>query len=88
MTVAAGDESEVSLTRTGQYTGVVSGEIAADDTSPLPVVKTLVQTFRIDDPVGVDDSRRSLAIVSIPPLISDLDKGGGSTKVVRAFPFR
>jgi D-alanyl-D-alanine carboxypeptidase/D-alanyl-D-alanine-endopeptidase (penicillin-binding protein 4) len=33
----------------------VSGQIAADYTSPLPGVKTLVQTFIVDDPTNIKD---------------------------------
>ena len=54
-TVAPGEKTAVSLTRSGPHRGVVSGQIAADYTPPLPGVKTLVQTFRIDDPAASQD---------------------------------
>jgi len=55
MTVAAGAETSVTLTQSGPDEGTVSGQIAADFTPPLPGVKTLVQTFRTDDPAFPDD---------------------------------
>ena len=54
-TVPAGIETSVTLTPSGSHRGIVSGQIAADYTSPLPGVKTLVQTFRIDDPAAPQD---------------------------------
>jgi len=50
ITVPAGEKTEVTLTRSGPHEGIVSGQIAADFTPPLPGVKDLVQTFRVDDP--------------------------------------
>lgn len=55
MTVAAGGKTAVTLTPSDPNEGTVHGEIAADYTSPLPGVKTLVQTFRIDDPASPQD---------------------------------
>jgi D-alanyl-D-alanine carboxypeptidase len=52
MTVPAGGTTAVTLTHLGRHRGVVEGQIAADFTPPLPGVKTLVQTFRIDDPAA------------------------------------
>jgi D-alanyl-D-alanine carboxypeptidase/D-alanyl-D-alanine-endopeptidase (penicillin-binding protein 4) len=52
MTVPAGGTTAVTLTHLGRHRGIVEGQIAADFTPPLPGVKTLVQTFRIDDPVA------------------------------------
>lgn len=50
ITVPAGEKTEVTLTRSGPHKGIVGGQIAADFTPPLPGVKNLVQTFRVDDP--------------------------------------
>ena len=50
ITVPAGEKTEITLTRSGPHEGIVSGQIAADFTPPLPGVKSLVQTFRVDDP--------------------------------------
>lgn len=61
VTVAAGGRTEVTLTPTGPHAGTVSGQIAADYVSPLPGVKTLVQTFRVDDPAAPDDTAVSFA---------------------------
>jgi len=55
MTVAAGGKTAVTLTPSGPNAGTVSGQIAMDFTPPLPGVKTLVQTFRIDDPAAPQD---------------------------------
>lgn len=55
MTVAPGDKTAVKLTHSGPREGIVTGQIAVDFTPPLPGVKTLVQTFRIDDPAGPQD---------------------------------
>jgi D-alanyl-D-alanine carboxypeptidase/D-alanyl-D-alanine-endopeptidase (penicillin-binding protein 4) len=55
MTVAAGGESAVKLTQSGPQQAVVSGQIAVDYTSPLAGVKTLVQTFIVDDPMAIKD---------------------------------
>ena len=55
MTVAAGGRTAVTLTQSDPHRGIVSGQIAADYTPPLPGVKTLVQTFRIDDPTAPQD---------------------------------
>jgi D-alanyl-D-alanine carboxypeptidase len=55
MTVAAGGKTAVTLTPSGPNGGTVSGQIAMDFTPPLPGVKTLVQTFRIDDPAAPQD---------------------------------
>lgn len=54
-TVAAGGKTSVALTPSGPNGGMVSGQIAADFTPPLPGVKSLVQTFRIDDPAAPQD---------------------------------
>lgn len=54
MTVAAGAETSVTLTQTSSHAGLVSGQIAADYVPSLPGVKTLVQTFIIDDPTDTD----------------------------------
>jgi PBP4 family serine-type D-alanyl-D-alanine carboxypeptidase len=54
MTVAAGRKTAVTLTQSGPRAGGVSGEIAADYVPPLPGVKTLVQTFVVDDPTDTD----------------------------------
>jgi D-alanyl-D-alanine carboxypeptidase len=53
MTVAAGCKTEVTLTQSGPHAGLVSGQIAADYVPPLPGVKTLVQTFIVDDPTDI-----------------------------------
>ncbi len=50
MTVAAGATTDVTLTHSGPHLGIVSGQIAVDYVPPLAGVKTLVQTFRTDDP--------------------------------------
>lgn len=55
MTVAAGERTSVTLTPLAPGLGKVSGQIAADFAPPLPGVKTLVQTFRIDDPNAPQD---------------------------------
>jgi PBP4 family serine-type D-alanyl-D-alanine carboxypeptidase len=55
MTVAAGGKTAVTLTSSGPNGGTASGQIAMDFTPPLPGVKTLVQTFRIDDPAAPQD---------------------------------
>ncbi len=55
VTVAAGKTTGVTLTHVDAHHGVVSGQIAVGYTPPLPGVKTLVQTFRIDDPQGPQD---------------------------------
>ncbi len=55
MTVAAGDRTAVTLAPLAPGLGKVSGQIAVDFTPPLPGVKTLVQTFRIDDPDAPED---------------------------------
>ncbi len=55
MTVATGDKTAVKLTHSGPRQGIVTGQIAVDYASPLPGVKTLVQTFRIDDPADPQD---------------------------------
>src|SRR5260370_12632260 len=55
MTVAAGGETTVTLAPMGPDAGKVSGQIAVGFTPPLPGVKTLVQTFRIDDPDAPQD---------------------------------
>ncbi len=49
-TVAAGQPTEVTLDRNGPHRGTVSGQIAEDYVPPLSGVKTMVQTFRIDEP--------------------------------------
>jgi PBP4 family serine-type D-alanyl-D-alanine carboxypeptidase len=54
MTIAAGGKTEVTLTQSGPRAGLVSGRIAADYVPPLPGVKTLVQTFLVDDPTNTD----------------------------------
>ena len=54
MTVAAGCKTEVTLTQSGPRAGLVSGQIATDYVSPLPGVKTLVQTFIVDDPTDIN----------------------------------
>jgi PBP4 family serine-type D-alanyl-D-alanine carboxypeptidase len=55
MTVAAGGKTAVKLTPTGPGAGKVSGQIAVGFTPPLPGVKTLVRTFRVDDPDAAED---------------------------------
>jgi D-alanyl-D-alanine carboxypeptidase/D-alanyl-D-alanine-endopeptidase (penicillin-binding protein 4) len=55
MTVAAGAKTAVTLTPAGPNGGTVSGQIAADYIPSLPGVKTLVQTFRIDEPAAPQD---------------------------------
>jgi len=55
ITVAAGGKTSVTLAPSGPNGGMVSGQIAADFTPPLPGVKSLVQTFRIDDPAAPQD---------------------------------
>lgn len=52
MTVAAKGRTDVTLTQPGPKEGLVSGQIAADYVPPLPGVKTLVQTFRLDYPTA------------------------------------
>jgi D-alanyl-D-alanine carboxypeptidase len=54
MTVPAGCKTAVTLTQSGPRAGLVSGQIAADYVPPLPGVKTLVQTFIVDDPTDTD----------------------------------
>jgi len=54
MTVAAGCKTEVKLTQSGPHAGLVSGQIATDYVPPLPGVKTLVQTFIVDDPTDIN----------------------------------
>jgi D-alanyl-D-alanine carboxypeptidase len=53
MTVAPGCKTEVTLTQSGAHAGLVSGQIASDYVPPLPGVKTLVQTFIVDDPTDI-----------------------------------
>jgi D-alanyl-D-alanine carboxypeptidase len=48
MTVAAGNKTDVKLDQSSPNAGVVSGQIAVDYVPPLPGVRTLVQTFRVD----------------------------------------
>jgi PBP4 family serine-type D-alanyl-D-alanine carboxypeptidase len=55
MTVAAGGKTAIELTPTGPSAGKVSGQIAVGFIPPLPGVKTLVRTFRIDDPSAAED---------------------------------
>ncbi|MGI8772055.1 MAG: D-alanyl-D-alanine carboxypeptidase/D-alanyl-D-alanine endopeptidase [Acidobacteriaceae bacterium] len=55
MTVAKGAKTGVTLTPAGPHAGVVSGQIAEGYVPPLSGVKTLVQTFRIDDPAAPQD---------------------------------
>jgi D-alanyl-D-alanine carboxypeptidase len=43
----------VTLTQSGPHAGLVSGQIATDFVPPLPGVKTLVQTFIVDDPTDI-----------------------------------
>jgi PBP4 family serine-type D-alanyl-D-alanine carboxypeptidase len=50
-TVPAGHKTEVTLTQSGSHKGIVSGQIAVDYVPSLPGVKTLVQTFRTDEPI-------------------------------------
>jgi D-alanyl-D-alanine carboxypeptidase len=59
-TVAAGEESKVTLTQENGHKGVVSGTIAVDYVPPLGV-KTLVQTFRTDLPSAPPDNAVSFA---------------------------
>jgi PBP4 family serine-type D-alanyl-D-alanine carboxypeptidase len=56
MTVAARGKTTVTLTQSGPRAGLVSGEIAADYVPPLRGVKTLVQTFVVDDPTDTNSS--------------------------------
>jgi D-alanyl-D-alanine carboxypeptidase len=62
MTVAAGCKTEVKLTQSGPHAGLVSGQIATDFVPPLPGVKTLVQTFIVDDPTNI----KSPASLEVP----------------------
>jgi PBP4 family serine-type D-alanyl-D-alanine carboxypeptidase len=55
MTVANGERTDVTLTQTSPHRGVVSGQIAQGFVPPLPGVKSLVQTFRIDDPAAFQE---------------------------------
>lgn len=55
ITVAPGSKTAVRLIRCGPREGIVTGQIAVDFIPPLPGVKTLVQTFRIDDPSAPQD---------------------------------
>lgn len=55
-TVAAGGKTDVTLTQVNSNVGIVSGQIAMDYVSPLPGVKTLVQTFRLDYPRPEQDA--------------------------------
>ena len=54
-TVAAQDTTDVVLTHAESRKGSVTGQIAEDYVPPLPGVKTLVQTFRVDDPAAPQD---------------------------------
>lgn len=54
-TVAADDKTDVTLTQPNPHQGIVGGQIAAGFVPPLPGVKTLVQTFRVDDPTAAQD---------------------------------
>ena len=60
-TVRAGEHTQVTLTAVGPHAGIVTGQIAEDYVSPLPGVKTLVQTFRMDDPAAPEDTAVSFA---------------------------
>ena len=55
VTVAKGDKTNVTLTKTSPHEGIVSGQIAEGYVPPLAGVQTLVQTFRIDDPEAPQD---------------------------------
>ena len=55
ITVAKGQKTDITLTQTSPHEGIVSGQIAEDFVPPLSGVKTLVQTFRIDDPAAPQD---------------------------------
>jgi PBP4 family serine-type D-alanyl-D-alanine carboxypeptidase len=55
MTVAAGGKTDITLTPMGPHAGTVTGQIAVGFVPPLPGVKTLVQTFRIDNPATPQD---------------------------------
>ncbi len=55
MTVAPGGDTAVKLTPMGPGAGKVSGQIAVGFTPPLPGVKTLVQTFRVENPDAAED---------------------------------
>lgn len=50
MTVAAGEETDVTLTADTPGSGTVSGAIAADYAPPVPGVDVFVRTFTIEDP--------------------------------------
>jgi PBP4 family serine-type D-alanyl-D-alanine carboxypeptidase len=76
ITVAAGDKTDVKLKQTGLHTGVVSGQIAADYTSSLPGVKTLVQTFRIDDPAYDPAAMQEPAAFARTTFIEALERAG------------
>ncbi|HET6219500.1 MAG TPA: D-alanyl-D-alanine carboxypeptidase/D-alanyl-D-alanine-endopeptidase [Acidobacteriaceae bacterium] len=52
VTVAKGEETAVTLTHTSPYEGIVTGQIAEGYVPPLPGVKTLVRTFRVEDPLA------------------------------------
>jgi PBP4 family serine-type D-alanyl-D-alanine carboxypeptidase len=67
-TVAAGGKTNVTLTPSGPHGGMVSGQIAADYAPPLPGVKTMVQTFRIDDPANPQDPAAFARIAFIEAL--------------------
>ena len=54
-TVAADDATTVTLTQPNPHQGIVGGQIAVGFVPPLPGVKTLVQTFRVDDPTAPQD---------------------------------
>jgi PBP4 family serine-type D-alanyl-D-alanine carboxypeptidase len=55
MTVAAGGKTDITLTPLGPHAGKVTGQIAVGFVPALPGVKTLVQTFRIDNPATPQD---------------------------------
>ncbi|GGA79970.1 D-alanyl-D-alanine carboxypeptidase/D-alanyl-D-alanine-endopeptidase [Edaphobacter acidisoli] len=58
-TVAAGGKTDVTLIQVSPKEGIVKGQIAMDYVSPLPGVKTLVQTFRLDYPEPAQDAAAS-----------------------------
>jgi D-alanyl-D-alanine carboxypeptidase len=55
VTVAKGEKTAVTLEHISPYEGIVTGQIAEDYVPPLAGVKTLVQTFRVEDPTDPQD---------------------------------
>ena len=76
-TVAAGEQSKVTLTQENGHEGIVSGTIAVDYVPPLPGVKTLVQTFRTDPEDAPPDNAVSFARTTF---IEALERAGITVK--------